>query len=198
MKIFLETQRLIMRRLTEDDIDNLFELDSDVDVVRFANADGKPTPYGVMKQQTLPRFLSYYEMYENYGLWAAIEKSSNEFIGWFHLRPNLNNPAINDVDEIELGYRLKKSVWGKGYATEGSRALVLKGFSELGVKRVVSTALVANKASIRVMEKAGLKFEKNFMEKRFTGGSQEAVKYSLNKDEFQMDEYLKSTDIVKS
>ena len=55
---------------------------------------------------------------------------------------------------------MRKSSWGKGYATEGSQALVSKGFADLNVQRVVSWALTANKASIRVMEKAGLKFEK--------------------------------------
>ena len=58
--------------------------------------------------------------------------------------------------EVELGYRLRKSAWGKGYATEGSRALICKGFTEFGVQRVVAEAMAVNLASRRVMEKAGL------------------------------------------
>jgi len=186
MKVFLETQRLILRQFTEADADHLFELDHDPDVVRFANKTGKPTQYEVVRAQILPNFLEYYDKYDSYGYWAAIEKSSNKFIGWFHFRPAVGNP-----DEIELGYRLQKSAWGKGYATEGSQALIRKGFSELNTQRVVATALVANPASIRVMEKAGLKFKKKFVENAYTypGVSQEAIKYALTKDQFQLDEF---------
>ena len=59
-------------------------------------------------------------------------------------------------------YRLWKSAWGKGYATEGSRALIRKGFTEFGVQRVVAQAMAVNQASRRVMEKAGLKLVRTF------------------------------------
>ena len=168
MKVFLETERLILRQFTMADAQNVFVLDSDPEVMRFING-GKPTAYDVIQQQTLPRFLAYYEKYEAYGFWAAIEKSSHAFIGWFHFRP-----ALDHADDIDLGYRLRKIAWGKGYATEGSRALIHKGFTELGVQRVVATALAANKASIRVMEKLGLTFAKRYMYDEV----QEAVKYA--------------------
>lgn len=198
MKVFLETTKLILRQFTENDAKNLFELDSDINVIRFANLGvikgGKPinTDYETIVYQTLPRFIDYYQKYEYYGFWAAIEKSSNEFIGWFHFRPALDsqfnvNSGLYNTNDIELGYRLKKSAWGKGYATEGSRALILKGFSELGTQKVVSSALAVNKASIRVMEKAGLKFERKFIHPEI---EPEVVKYSLSKDEFKVEEYI--------
>ena len=83
-----------------------------------------------------------------------IEKSTADFLGWFHFRPGKGAP----VDEPDLGYRLRKSAWGKGYATEGSRALIEKGFTELGVRRVVASTMAVNTRSRRVMEKAGLIF----------------------------------------
>jgi RimJ/RimL family protein N-acetyltransferase len=183
MKIYLETERLTLRQFTEQDLDNLYNLDSDPDVVRLASRTGKPTEYTVIKTETLPSIIKYYQKYENFGCWATIEKSTNEFIGWFLFRPNLDNPVINN-DEIELGYRLKKSAWGKGYATEASTALILKGFTELNVKCVVATSLVANTASIRVMEKVGLKLERYFTETRFLGENKEAAKYSLDRNSF--------------
>ncbi|NJO40603.1 MAG: GNAT family N-acetyltransferase [Cyanobacteria bacterium CRU_2_1] len=189
MNIFLETDRLILRRLTESDSDHLFELDSDPDVAKFATRDGQPTPYDMIQEMVLPKMLKCYEMYESYGFWVAIEKSSNQFIGWFHLRPGLESPAFDDPCEVELGYRLKKLAWGKGYATEGSRALVRKGFCELNTQRITATALVANTASIRVMQKTGLRFERYFTETRCTYGDQPAVKYSLDTVEFNLDEY---------
>jgi RimJ/RimL family protein N-acetyltransferase len=192
MKVFLETERLTLRQFTKDDADNLFELDSDIEVIRFANIGvikgGKPldTDYETIRNRTLPRFLQYYQKYEGYGFWAAIEKSSNQFIGWFHFRPALDsqlnlNSGLYEASDIELGYRLRKAAWGKGYATEGSRALILKGFSELGTQRVVSSALATNAASIRVMEKAGLKFERKYLLQEI---DREVVKYALNKDKF--------------
>ncbi len=192
MKVFLETERLTLRQFTKDDADNLFELDSDIEVIRFANIGvikgGKPldTDYETIQNRTLPRFLQYYQKYDGYGFWAAIEKSCNQFIGWLHFRPALDsqlnlNSGLYEASDIELGYRLRKAAWGKGYATEGSRVLILKGFSELGTQRVVSSALATNAASIRVMEKAGLKFERKYLLQEI---DREVVKYALNKDKF--------------
>jgi RimJ/RimL family protein N-acetyltransferase len=73
---------------------------------------------------------------------------------------------------------LQRLAWGKGYATEGAQALIRKGFLELGVPRVVATALAANVASIRVMEKASLTLAKRYWYK----GTLEAVKYALDRD----------------
>ncbi len=145
MQIFLETERLVLRRFTEDDVDNLVELDSDPDVMRFING-GRPTPRQEIERDVLPMFLGYYERFAGYGFWAAVEKATGRFTGWFHFRPV---PAA-DSEEVELGYRLGKSAWGQGYATEGSRALIDKGFAELGVQRVVASTMVVNVASRRV------------------------------------------------
>lgn len=151
MQIFLETERLLLRRFTEADVDNLFDLDSDPEVMRFING-GTPTPRDVIEYDILPRFLWYYERFAGYGFWAAIEKATGEFLGWFHFRP----PEGAGPDEVELGYRLRKAAWGQGYGTEASRALIRKGFTELGVRRVVASTFADNIASRRVMEKAGL------------------------------------------
>jgi RimJ/RimL family protein N-acetyltransferase len=151
VQIFLETERLILRRFTEDDVENLVELDSDPEVMRYLNG-GIPTPRELVEQQILPRFLSYYERYSDFGVWAAIEKSSGAFIGWFSLRSHDEDRP----DEIDLGYRLRRSAWGQGYATEGAQALIRKGFTGLGVQRVTANTYEHNAASRRVMEKAGM------------------------------------------
>ena len=157
MQVFLETERLVLRRFTEADVDNLFDLDRDPDVMRFLNG-GKPTPREVIQNEILPRFLRYYERFAGYGYWAAIEKSTGDFLGWFHFRP----AEGSSPDEVEIGYRLRKSAWGKGYATEGARALIRKGFAELGVQRVIAETMAVNIASRRVMEKAGLRLARTF------------------------------------
>ena len=86
MQIFLETERLLLRRFTEDDVENLVELDSDPDVMHFING-GRPTPRREIESDFLPAFLDYYERFAGYGFWAAIEKSTGRFVGWFHFRP---------------------------------------------------------------------------------------------------------------
>jgi RimJ/RimL family protein N-acetyltransferase len=180
MQILLETERLVLRQFTKNDVDNLLELNSDPDVVRFT-AD-KQIDRSVIQTQTLPKWLKYYEEYDGYGIWAVVERSSQAFIGWFIFRPAAHapyfDPALANPDDIELGYRLRKVAWGKGYATEGAKALIIKGFSELGTQRIVAPALVANVASIRVLEKSGLKLEKKFLDEKL---GLEVVIYTLSK-----------------
>ena len=183
MRVFLETERLVLRRFTEADADALFELDSDPQVTRFITG-GKPTPRDAIRDEILPRFLHYYERYAGFGYWAAIEKSTGEFLGWFEFRP----PEGSGPGEVELGYRLRRSAWGKGYATEGSRALVRKGFTELGVRRVVASTMVVNTASRRVMEKAGLTPARTFHQSwpdPIEGAERGEVEYALCRDDWE-------------
>lgn len=183
MKVFLETGQLLLHQFTENDVDNLFELDSDPDVVRFtSNADQSPERT-IIQTQVIPRYFAYYEKYGSYGVWAATEKLSQEFIGWFLFRPALDasyfDPALANPNDIELGYRLRKAAWGKGYATEGAKALILKGFSELGTHRVIAAVLSTNVASIRVLEKSALRLQTRFFYKEL---GQEVVIYALDRN----------------
>ena len=183
MQIFLESDRLVLRRFTESDVDNLHDLDGDPEVMRFING-GKPASHDVIRNETLPRFLHSYERFEGFGVWAAIERSTGEFLGWFEFYP------WKDVgpDEVELGYRLRRSAWGKGYATEGSRALIRKGFTELGVQRVVAETMTVNTASRRVMEKAGLTHVRTLHQEwpeRIEGDEHGDVEYALTKADWE-------------
>ena len=157
MQVFLETERLVLRRFTKADVGNLTDLDGDPDVMRFITG-GVPTSRDRIENEILPTFLRYYQRFEGYGCWAAIERCTGEFLGWFHFEPR-NGAAPG---EIVLGYRIRKSAWGKGYATEGSRALIRKGFTELGVQRIIAETMAVNIASRRVLEKAGLTLVRAF------------------------------------
>jgi RimJ/RimL family protein N-acetyltransferase len=151
LDVFLETERLRLRRFTPDDVDNLYDLDSDPEVMRYVTG-GATTPREEVEHDYLPAFMSYYDRFAGYGFWAAIDKATDRFLGWFHLRPQEGDPA----DRPELGYRLRREAWGMGYATEGARALIRKAFADLGAERVVATAFRENLASRRVMEKVGM------------------------------------------
>ena len=186
MRVFLETERLVLRQFTLADVDNLVGLDSDPGVMRFVTG-GRATPRDEIVTDFLPAFLSYYERFAGYGFWAAVEKSTGDFLGWFHFRPGAG-AADGDV---ELGYRLRQSAWGQGYATEGSRALIRKGFTELGVQRVVAETLAVHAASRRVMEKAGLSLARSFRQPwpdPMDGDERRAVEYSLTRAEWERQE----------
>ena len=158
MQVFLTTDRLVLRRFTLDDVDNIVELNSDPVVMRYLTG-GKSTPRRVVRDQTLPDWLDYYRRPGQFGFWAAQDAATHEFLGWFHFRPPHSGwPTYGSADGIELGYRLRRSAWGKGFATEGSLALIRNGFTELGVDRVFALTMTVNAGSRRVMEKVGLRY----------------------------------------
>lgn len=182
MQVFLETERLVLRRFTAADVEALLELDSDPEVMRFISG-GKPTPRAAIEHDILPALLAYYGRFAGYGFWAVIEKASGQFLGWFHFRPPHGGPQ----HEAELGYRLRKAAWSKGYATEGARALIRKGFTDYDVQRVVASTMLVNVASRRVMEKAGLKLVRTFHQEwpeRIDGDEQGDVEYALTRAEW--------------
>ncbi|GII55639.1 GNAT family acetyltransferase [Planotetraspora thailandica] len=183
MDIFLETDRLVLRAFTVADADHLLALDNDPDVMRFING-GRPTSREAIQAQTLPRLLHDHPCFGTRGYWAAEEKSTGTFLGWFEFRPlDDHDPAV-----VELGYRLNKAAWGRGYATEGSSALIRKGFTELGVERVTANTMAVNIGSRRVMEKSGLSFVRNFTEDwpdAIAGSEHGEVEYELTRAEWQ-------------
>lgn len=184
MPIFLESERLTLRRFTEADEDNLVELDSDPQVMRFLTG-GEPTSREEVRSRILPILFDYYERFEGLGFWAAEEKSTGQFLGWFHFRPRKNAPRDG---EIELGYRLRRPAWGKGYATEGSRALIRKGFTESEVERVVAETMAVNLGSRRVLEKAGLTLVRTFHpdgQDSVEGSEHGVVEYALTRADWE-------------
>ncbi|ASR38193.1 GNAT family acetyltransferase [Prauserella marina] len=168
MTNFLETGRLILRAFTAADVDHLLALDNDPEVTRFING-GRPTSREAIETRTLPRLLHDYPCWGTRGYWAAQEKITGTFLGWFEFRPlEERDPAV-----VELGYRLNQAAWGRGYATEGSLALIHKGFTDLDVERVTANTMAVNARSRRVMEKSGL-----FLVRNFTGDWPEAIEGS--------------------
>ncbi|MEJ3750518.1 GNAT family N-acetyltransferase, partial [Actinomycetes bacterium KLBMP 9797] len=193
MRVYLETERLVLREFTGQDVDNVVELDSDPEVMRYLTG-GAPTPGEKIRDEILPRWLAFYDRADGLGYWAAVEKATGRFLGWFHFRQN-RQPVRGDGSRregVELGYRLRRDAWGKGYGTEGSRALIRKGFTELGVTRVYAETMTVNAASRRVMAKAGLRHVGTFVEDwpdHIPGDEQGAVEYALTRAEWARAEY---------
>jgi RimJ/RimL family protein N-acetyltransferase len=150
-RIIARTPRLVIRQFTDADADNLFHLNSDPEVMRFLTG-GQPTPFEEIRDQLIPFHLGVYGRLDRLGTWAAESADSGEFLGWFHFRPGPDGDTAN----IDLGYRLRRTAWNKGYATEGSRVLISLGFTDLGVGRVFAHTMAVNTASRHVLEKCGL------------------------------------------
>ena len=146
----LETARLTLRAHTSGDLVSLVELDADPEVRRYVDLADPPSAEDV--RGYLRRWRKYDIEQPNLGFWVAEHEGA--FVGWFHLRPPRRGTPQAPGD-LEIGYRLRRPAWGTGLATDGALELVHHGFA-LGAPRITAIALTANRASTRVMEKAGL------------------------------------------
>ena len=151
MAIFLETKRLIIKTPDIKDIDKIYTLDSDPDVMRYIG-NGLPRSKEESRQW-YNKSVQYYGKY-GYSFGLVYEKETGEFVG----RAGINHNAYDDSQpDIEVGYRLFKKFWNKGYATELAMALIEWGFKNLELEKICGFASPNNKASRHVLEKAGMK-----------------------------------------
>jgi len=187
------TERLVLRQFTAADVDSLLELDGDPAVMRFITRKTKSR--AEIEAEVLPRFLGYYARYPDFGHWAADTRGDGQFIGWFGLRP-VRPAGVAMVDWVDaplpahtasLGYRLKQRAWGRGYATEGTRALVRRAFTDLGVDEIVATTMTVNTRSRAVLEKAGLRYARTVhlnWPDPVDGSERGDVEYRLRRDDW--------------
>ncbi|MEU4743647.1 GNAT family N-acetyltransferase [Actinosynnema sp. NPDC023658] len=165
--MIVETGRLVLRGFVESDVESLVWLLGEPRVMRYIE-DGKPVSRADVERVVLPKVLAG-------GWWAAHEKASGAFVGWFELSPAGPGAA-------ELGYRLHPDFWGRGYATEGASALVEHGRA-IGLTRVVAFAMAVNTGSRRVLEKVGLRHVRTFHEEwpdPIEGAEHGDVEYALD------------------
>jgi ribosomal-protein-alanine N-acetyltransferase len=148
----LETDRLILRPFTLDDADAWLPLISLPEIIRYTG-----DPPGASREQAREllrtRPLRDYAVH-GYGRMAVIEKSSGRLVGFSGFK------YVDDLQQVDIGYRFLPDCWGKGYATESAQALMAQGPCEHGFKRIVGTVHPDNPASGRVLEKLGLRYER--------------------------------------
>jgi RimJ/RimL family protein N-acetyltransferase len=189
----LETERLVLRRFTPADVGNLLALDGDPEVMRYLEPRVKTRAQ--IEAEVLPRFLGHHQRCPDFGRWAADARDSGDFVGWFGLRPvQPSDAVIADWADTppgsgvaELGYRLRRSAWGRGYATEGARALVRRAFTELGVREIVATTMTVNTRSRAVMQRAGLRYARTVYltwAEPLEGNEQGDVEYRLRREDW--------------
>lgn len=146
-----ETQRLILREMTEDDAMNAWLLNNDPDVIRYTG----DVPFTSVEEAR--DFLKNYSSFKKYGFgrWAVTRKTDNEFLGWCGLK---YDETDNNYD---IGFRFFKKYWGHGYATEAALKSLELGFTKFRMSSIIGRADKANKASIRVLQKIGLTYLKD-------------------------------------
>ena len=179
----LATTRLLLRPMTPDDLGWLTALHGDPAVMRYI--DSEPVPAEVVAAQTLPGILAEYDrLPAGLGCFAAVPRGGDTPLGWLALRPPSSTGLEQEQGSAELGYRLFPAAWGRGYATEGARALVRHAFTVAGADRLVATTMTVNTGSRRVLEKAGLRLVRTFFAQwpgYLAGAEFGDVVYALNR-----------------
>jgi RimJ/RimL family protein N-acetyltransferase len=159
-KIYVETKNLILRELMPSDAEGMFELDSNPLVHRYL---GNSPVKSIEASQTAIENIRQQYVERGIGRWAAIEKSSGDFIGWSGLKLNTEQEFNNKIDFYDIGYRFIPRYWGKGYATESAVASLDYAFNTLNLKTVVGMAEIENLASNRILQKIGLNYIEDFL-----------------------------------
>lgn len=146
MKRFLNSERLYLREFTKDDLNLIHELNKDPEVMKYV----KDPETLEQSKESLKRYLASYDG-NGLGIWALHQMESNEFIGFFIFI------KYENTEEIEVGYRLHKKFWGKGFATEITKVLIDYGFDVLELKEMFAVTMPGNKASEKVLKKCGFR-----------------------------------------
>ena len=149
MKIFAETERLILREILPSDIDGMFELDSDSEVHKYLG--NKPVNDRAQISNVI-NFIRQQYIDNGIGRWAIIDKKTNEFIGWTGLKfvTDLTN---NHQNYYDVGYRLIRKYWGQGIATETAIVSLDYAFNILKVEEVFAAASCENVGSNKILQK---------------------------------------------
>ncbi len=166
----VESERLIFRRFTLEDLPLLIEQRSDPEVNKFLGGSTLQNATSLAKR--IRFYMSCYDSH-GFGTCAMIWKPTGEMIGSAGLQP------LEDTGEIEVGYSMIREYWGKGIGTEAARAWLDHGFRNHGLKRIVAVAHTENWASRRIMEKLGMHYEKT--EVHYDA---ECAFYAISADEF--------------
>ncbi|MBL1407502.1 GNAT family N-acetyltransferase [Sphingobacterium faecale] len=158
MKLIAETPRLILRELDFSDEKDLFEMDSDPAVHLYI--ENKPVE-SIAEVTAVIKMLK--QQYKENGVarWAVINKETNECIGWAGLK-YYREPLNNRINFYELGYRFKTKHWGKGYASESSRAILDYAFQQLKIDIVFAITDPDNTKSKNVLTKLGFELTETF------------------------------------
>jgi [ribosomal protein S5]-alanine N-acetyltransferase len=148
----IETPRLILREFVRSDLQALASIFVDPLAMKFSTMGVYST---AQTEKAIDRFINSYKQF-GFGFWAITLKERDLFIGYCGLAID----RIDNRDEPEIGYRLDSKFWGKGFATEAASASIHYGFYSIELPYILGAAQRQNVASIRVLEKIGMTFDR--------------------------------------
>ena len=160
----LETERLVLRAWTPDDVGAYARMLADREVTRHLGfglrhrikrtvAEGLGRVSHVEARRSVTRLDEHWRQH-GFGEWAAEERETGKLAGQIGLNHHADWTA--SATRVEVGWMLARDAWGRGYATEGARAALQFAFDDLGLERVISIAKPDNVRSLRVMERLGM------------------------------------------
>ena len=152
----IETERLLIRPFTLEDIEPSYQMNLDAEVSRYTG-DGGVVSKAEIKRRIIEHVLGDYQKH-GFGRLAVELKADGKFIGFAGLK------YLEDLKAVDLGYRFMSAYWGKGYATEAGKACIDLGFNSLDLERIIAMVLPENKGSVHVLNKLGFTYEKDIME----------------------------------
>lgn len=151
----LETPRLLLREFTLDDAPAFLRMCTDPQVIRYTGDPAAIETLDDARACILARPIADYAKH-GYGRWACVLKSSGDVIGFVGLK------YLDDLGEVDLGYRFFPAHWGQGFATEASRPTIEHGFTRLKLPRILGLVDPENVASARVLQKVGMTYVETF------------------------------------
>lgn len=169
--ILFESDRLYYRKFQLSDAEDFYHLNTDEEVMKYTGDQA------FQNVEDAKHFLATYNPYSitGFGRWSVIRKSDDQLLGWCGLK-QLNS------NEIDLGYRFHKKYWNQGFATEASIQSLRVGFEDYKLKEIIGRTSQQNTASIRVLEKIGMKFYKTAP----CEGIADSVYYKITDQEFRL------------
>lgn len=153
------TNRLMLRDVVEADAELLVDLDSDPEVMRYIPGLSLDAAW---YRERIRTFYLPQQTHSWHGMWIVLDRMTRDFFGWVFIRPATaymyaSHMGWNDPTEMEVGYRYRRSAWGRGVATEAAATLVGLAMADPATSAVVACALADNMPSLRVLEKLGLR-----------------------------------------
>lgn len=170
--LIIETERLLIRPFCIDDIEPAYAMNLDAEISKYTGDGGTVTKTEI-KRRIIEDVIGDYKKI-GFGRLAVELKEENKFIGFTGLK------YLEDMNEVDLGFRFMKKYWGKGIATESARACIKLGFNTFELNKIVAMVLPENNRSIRVLEKLNFNYEKGIIEDNLTVGLYSLMKESNN------------------
>ena len=157
--MIFETDRLAVRPWTLDDVEAALEMYGDVEVMRYLGRDGPGATIGSVEEMRdrLERAIAKYPPNQKYIYAAVVFRESGQVIGTALLKPLELSDGKSSLEEIEIGWHLRRSCWGLGFGTEIGLALIRHGFDVLELPALHAIAYPENVASLRIMQKIGMR-----------------------------------------